>query len=463
MSYRRLVTLSLALLVTATPTRSAAEEGAAVAPPEALRSCRMVFAGVFPNGGEGRVIDPAFAGSDIARLESQMAEILRAVPGWSFLDRAETFHGDEASEGNVVFVALVVSRAEITHTAFNALGIHRHTAWLTWSLEFFNVQTRTIYYSVMRTGYRSLQTPASELTPEERTTLMYRALSATVPEAIQTASQEFDPDFVTGTVGPVGESYTLHLRRSSSIGPGQNFHVLDRGCTRADAPVIPCVLRVSAIGDGVATVTAPKDTKVEAGARVFTILNRKDPPGVRTFIVQKFVADEKAGDLREDGPFLMIQLHARLAASGTLRMVPPIDVVWDRRALDRFREMAIVSTSDVEVRMERVRPRYGISATIANVQRKPTRANDIEAEESFGVLSAAKVFELVWSQDLEPTVTDRKEVSGVLTGTGLALSRVLPGKEVEARDLFLVAAQDSVADLASTVLAWAGTLAGGIP
>ena len=144
---------SLSLFLATAPILASAGAGTPGAPPDDYRSCRMVFVGVLPNGGSGRAIDPAFAGRDLGDLETQAGDLLRAVPGWSFVDRNDTFHGDDASEGNVIFVAVVISRAEITHTAFNALGIHRHTAWLTWSLEFFNVQTRSIYYSAMRTGW----------------------------------------------------------------------------------------------------------------------------------------------------------------------------------------------------------------------------------------------------------------------------------------------------------------------
>jgi len=326
-------TAVLAFVVLAWPCAGLAEDAA---PPDLFRSCRMVFVGLLPNGAATRALDPAFAGGDLKPLETRAGDLLRAVPGWNFLKADEVFHGDEATEGNVIFVALVVSRAEVTHTAYRAIGAYRHTAWLTWSLEFFNVRTRSIYFSAMRTGYKSLQDEKPDLDAAGRARLLGAAFDEMLPGLVQDAGRDFDPDFVTGKVQGSGAKVVLALGRPVAVGPGQNFHTLGAGCTRDGKAADACALRVGAVAGGKLTLEVPPGTKVADGTRVFTIGNRKDPPGTRAFMIQKFVSDEKAGPLVDDGQFLMLQLHGRLAASGKLRMVPPLEISSSAANLQKY-------------------------------------------------------------------------------------------------------------------------------
>jgi len=425
-------------------------------PPSSLRGTRFVWVGLLLNGAGGAgSLDPGFAALDTRALDHYAGETLRSVGRWSFLPPDATFWGQEATAGTVVFAALVVSRAEVTTIAHRAIDRARHTAWITASLELFNVQTGVIYHSTAVSGYRSLVQPAAlPLGPMPRLRLLYDALVELIPHVVHRAEQRFDPDFVLGVTLPDAAPPGMVVVRASGsarLTPGQYFQTLAACCRAPSGRPVQCRLPVVGVRGDRVTLQAPAGIAIGPGQRVYTVANKHDPPGVAACALSDLRLGPSASSLEADLPFLRLQLHDLIAATGRLSLVSPLDVVWDQRALERLRRQAMVSLGEVATRLHRRRPSFGITAAIASLERRQTRANLVEQEMGYFAIAIAQIAELQWAGYGAPEPVGRVPRTGVIEGKGVALSKVLPGKVVMDRDLYLVAAQDAIAAVAEQV------------
>lgn len=417
---------------------------------------RVVFLGIVPNGaGNSGVIEPEFLLQDISDIERDVGRRLGESPSWTLVSLENEVTGRDVNEGNVLYAALVISRAEITRTEYEVLGITKHSAWITLSLEFFNLRSRAIYFSSVRSGVKAFDTEERELDGRVRMDLLLQALREIAPSVVDEAIARFDPDFVQGAISASKDSpglWELATATTVGIGPGHILQSIKPVCG-TDASPRNCRFYAVQVSAGVVLLQAEAGDKPTKGLLVSTFANKKDPPGVRTFQVAPFVPFPGGRSLDGDLEFLRMQLHGQLASVGSIRLVSPVDLAFSADLLRRFESSLLLTTSETQAIMERPRPSFLIRSAVAKLDRQYVRGNSIESEEAFVALLASRVSEADWNaigEDGEPT---RTPVTGVLYGNGLALNRILPGKRIVERDLFLIAAQEAVADLGAQILA----------
>ncbi|MCX5657740.1 MAG: hypothetical protein NTZ48_05905, partial [Candidatus Omnitrophica bacterium] len=325
---------------------------------------RIEFIGILLNGVDSsRTIDPEFASQDFKDEEVKVREIFGKQ--WPLLKEGQSYSATEVTEGSIIYAGLVISRAEITKTSYQELGLIRYTAWLTMSLEFFNVQTRAIYYSVMRTTY-SLYTDSIGTSAPAASNLLNPMIQEVAGHLTEKAHSAFDPDLIRAQLEKNSNKGMMQIKltASSQIGPGHNFFTTQKLCEVDKETTENCRLNVIRIENNIAIMQLPPGITLPPGTKVWTIANKKDPPGVQAFKVASLKLDTSASQLTGDEQFLMLQLHDRLSEKGNVRMVSPIETVWNERALKRFKSKGVVSTSSVELRMEEIRPSFFINAMI---------------------------------------------------------------------------------------------------
>jgi len=423
--------------------------------PSAMRATKMVYTGIlFNSGHNGTEIDPAFMNQSVAGMEQTTRQVMKKQKNWHFVQKGQQFWGQDATKGNIVFVALVVSRARVTTTRYKKLDMYRHTAWLTLSLEFFNVQTRTIYYSALRTGYKVL-TNSKPLQDSVRLSLLNHAAIEMIPRLIKEASKRFDPDFVTGFVHAVRgykRKFTMDLNRSVGIGPGQYFFFWIKDEKGHKNSKQPGRLQVTGVDGHLLHLQAGAGMKIPDNTQVFTIANKSDPPGIISFSVAPVRLTDQAGLLTGSESFLRSLLHGLLANKGNIRMISPIEVVWNKRVLDLFRRMAIISTSEVELHMHRSLPMYEIKSVVAQLSNRITRKTALEQEKAYISIVASRIYRIQWGYDsVEPKITGLTKATKLIFGKGLNLVTILPGKETEDRDQYMISVQDAMDDLAEKI------------
>ncbi len=424
--------------------------------PDALRSTSLVFTGlsVIPAAAGRVAVDSAFANQDLAALEAQADVALHQQSGWTWLDKDASFHADDATEGNVLFVAVVISRAEVTSTKYAAMGIVRHTAWLTISAEFFNIQTRMVYHTTIKTALKEQKSTLDreqELSEASKLKLLNTAAGELLAILAHEAAQRFDPDFVSGqlTLDTAKAEATLRVKAAARISVGQNFHPVGPGCLNGTERV-SCKLTVVSKTPDALQLRAPDGLIPLGGVTVFTIGNKKLAPDAQKLVVAPMQLTPESEFLRPRSEFLQLRLHGALAADGNLNLVSPLPLQWNSRAMERFRKMGIVASSAVELKMERALPQVEVRWT-PQLKRESTRANDIEAEEAYVAVLLGRLWHNNWSFDIEPKLLEATKGSELVTGKGMVLNRVLVGKSFNPNDLFLVAVEDAMPALAVAV------------
>lgn len=442
-----------------TPSSEHADDGVGCS-----RDSGVVFLGILANeAGNGSLLEPGFLEADLSDLEEDISRWLQEDAPWKVLSLENRVSNRALTEGTVLFAAVVVSRAEVTRTVYEALRITKHSAWVTLSLEFFNLRSRAIYFSSARSGVKSFDSELADLNGETRTRLLVDALRELAPMVVAEAKARFDPDCVQGIVLPSkGDTGTWELMTSATvgIGPGQVMHSVKSVCGIDSSPR-PCRFRAVQVGGERVLLRQDEGDRPTSGLMVYTYANKKDPPGVRTFQVAPLVPYPGGRELDGDLDFLQMQLHGQLAAAGRIRLLPPIDVAFGPSLRRRYEASLDLLNSEINEIMERSRPFYLIRSAVAKLERQFVRANAIESEEAFVALLATRISEVDWNVAGENGEPKRTPVTAVLYGKGLALNRILPGKRVVERDLFLVAAQEAVADLATQILAAVETLGRG--
>jgi len=382
--------------------------------------------------------------SSLDALETSSGSILKRMERWHWIEDREAVRPVDVLNGNLLFVALTISRAEVTRTTYKALGITRYTARAVLSLDFFNPLTRSVFFSFTAAGVRSHRATDAEADQVDESILVIDTLEALVLDLVKKTDQDLDPDLIHVDIREAKNGlWLIRTDNPIGVGPGHVFHTVERLCVAREQSR-PCRLVVDSVSDGQIYLEAEDKAKLCSGTHVYSYWNKKDPPGIFSFQVESFGSASQTSLHEGDLSFLKNLFHCRLAESGRVRVISPVDICWGRRANERLAQIADIAQSELDESLVRTHPSYHIRGGITVLKRRLVRENRISGKEAFIASVAARVFKAPELHSSKVTGHMQMPVSEILHGQALVENRILPGKTADERALYLVAIQNAM-------------------